>query len=70
MDDKPIPYYFFFGGMPMLVTPVKPAETLPPADPLSIDMVLNGIQRASETSCDHGVSLTEHCSKCEPLEAA
>lgn len=62
MDELP-PLYIGFGGFLLRAQPVEPQI---PCDPLSIDMVLQGIARASdELTCDHGVSLSDHCDLCK-----
>lgn len=63
--DNAVPRYFVFGGLMVRVDPYIPDPCSGPQDPLSIDMALRGIARASQAvSCDHGVSLTDHCEEC------
>lgn len=64
MDELP-PLYIGFGGF-LMRAGSSHHEVEPPSDPMSIDMVLQGIARASdEQSCDHGVSLSDHCDLCK-----
>lgn len=65
MDDNNAPLYIGFGGF---MIPAGPShhEIEPPSDPLTIDMALAAIARASdELSCDHGIALSDHCDLCK-----